>query len=40
MVHAKGKRFNISIDNLRQFNPKLATFVTKHPIDAIKMFED
>ena len=40
MAHTKGRRFNINIDNLRQFNPRLATFVTKHPIEAIKMFED
>ena len=40
IVHTKGKRFNINLDNLRQFNPRLATFVIKHPIDAIKMFED
>ena len=40
MVHGKGKRFNINIDSLRTFNPRLATFVVKHPVDAIKMFED
>ena len=40
MMTTKGKRLTINIDNLRQFNPRLATFVIKHPIDAIKMFED
>lgn len=40
MLTTKGKRLNVNIDNLRQFNPRLATFVIKHPIDAIKMFED
>ena len=40
MVHTKARRFNVNLDTLRSFNPRLATFATKHPIDAIKMFED
>ena len=33
-------RFNVNMDELRAFNPKLSSFVLKHPIEAIKMFED
>ena len=40
MVGGKGARFNVNIDELRQFNPRLANFVVKSPIDAIKMFEN
>jgi DNA replicative helicase MCM subunit Mcm2 (Cdc46/Mcm family) len=40
MVHAKTRRFKVNMDSLRQFNPRLASFVTKHPIEAIAMFED
>ena len=36
----RATRFNVNIDELRQFNPKLSDFVVKHPIEAIKMFED
>jgi hypothetical protein len=31
-------RFNVNMDELRQFNPRLAQFVTKDPISAIQMF--
>jgi hypothetical protein len=40
MLGGRGARFNVNLDELRQFNPRLANFVVKHPIDAIKMFED
>ena len=33
-------RFNVNIDELRQFNPKLASYILRHPLEAIKMFED
>jgi DNA replication licensing factor MCM3 len=36
----KHNRFSVNIDELRHFNPKLANFVLKHPVDAIKIFED
>ncbi len=39
-IIGRGSRFNVNIDELRIFNPKLANFVVKHPIEAIKMFED
>ena len=29
----------MSLDELRQFNPDLAKYVTKNPIDSIHMFE-
>ena len=35
-----GPRLNVSIDELRQFEPKLANYVLKHPIDAVSMFEN
>ena len=30
----------MNIDELRQFNPKLASYILRHPLEAIKMFED
>jgi len=36
----RGSRYNVNIDELREFNPKLANYVLKNPIEAIKMFED
>jgi len=36
----KGSRLNIDIDELRHFNSRLATFVMKRPLEAIKMFEE
>lgn len=36
----RGSRLNLNIDELRQFNPKLANYILKNPIQAIKMFED
>jgi DNA replication licensing factor MCM3 len=39
-IMGRGSRLNVNIDEIRTFNPKLANFVVKHPIEAIKMFED
>ena len=36
----KQSRFDINMDELRSYNPRLSAFVMKHPIEAIKMFED
>jgi DNA replication licensing factor MCM3 len=33
-------RLNINMDELRQFNARLAQFVVKDPIKAVKMFQD
>ncbi len=33
-------RFNVNVDELRQFNPRLASYVVHHPLESIKMFED
>jgi hypothetical protein len=34
----KGTRLNVNMDELRAFNPRLAAFVLKDPLAAIKMF--
>ena len=39
-IIGRNNRFNINIDELRQFNPLLANHVIKNPIEAIKIFED
>lgn len=36
----KGQRLSVNIDEVRQFAPKLSSYITKNPIEAIKMFED
>jgi hypothetical protein len=36
----KGQRLSVSIDEIRQFAPKLSQYITKNPIQGIKMFED
>ena len=36
----KRQRFSVSVDKVRQFAPKLSHYITKNPIEAIKMFED
>lgn len=36
----KNPRFNVNIDELRKFNPRLAQFVIKDPLAALKMFQD
>ncbi len=39
-IIGKSNRFSVNIDELRTFNPRLANFVVKNPIEAIKMFQD
>jgi len=36
----RGTRLNVNIDEVRQFNPRLANYIKTHPIEAIKIFED
>lgn len=36
--NSKNVRFNINMDELRQFNPRLAGYVVSDPLSAIKMF--
>ena len=33
-------RLSVNLDDLRRFNERLADFVLRHPIEAIKIFED
>lgn len=40
MIGNRQKRLSISIDEVRQFKPDLASFIVRSPIEAIKMFED
>lgn len=39
-IIGKQNRFNVNMDDLRQYNPRLSQFVTKDPLSAIKMFQD
>ena len=39
-ILGKGQRFNVNIDEVRKFDPKLSEYIAKHPIEAIKFFED
>lgn len=39
-ANSKNVRFNINMDELREFNPRLANYVTQDPLSAIKMFQD
>lgn len=39
LVSKAKNRFDINLDDLRNFNPDLAKYVTKNPIEAINMFE-
>lgn len=39
MMGKQNTRFDINLDNLRQFNQDLARYVTKNPIEAINIFE-
>ena len=39
-IIGRQNRFNINMDELRQYNPQLASFVIKDPIAALKMFQD
>jgi DNA replicative helicase MCM subunit Mcm2 (Cdc46/Mcm family) len=36
----RGTRLNLDIDEIRNYDPKLAKFIVKKPIESIKMFED
>jgi len=36
----RSNRLNINMDELRTFNPRLAQFVLRKPLEAIKMFQD
>lgn len=39
-IDTQGKnRVNINLDDLRRYNPKLASFIQKRPTQAISMFE-
>ena len=35
----RGNRLNINIDEVRTFNPRLANYIVKNPIQAIRHFE-
>ena len=39
-IIGRSTRFNVNLDELRKFNPKLANFVVRNPIEAVKLFED
>jgi DNA replicative helicase MCM subunit Mcm2 (Cdc46/Mcm family) len=39
-VASEGKRLDINIDEVRQFDPKLAAFIIRSPIEAISIFEE
>lgn len=39
MIGKQGSRLEVNLDDLRQFSPELAKYVTKNPIEAINMFE-
>jgi DNA replication licensing factor MCM3 len=39
-IIGRQNRFNVNMDELRQYNPRLANFVLKDPISGIKMFQD
>ena len=39
MLAKQNQRLSVSIDDLRRADADLAKYVTKHPIDAVSMFE-
>lgn len=39
MIGKQASRLDVNLDDLRQFSPELAKYVTKNPIEAINMFE-
>ena len=39
-IIGRQNRLNVNMDELRQFNPRLAHFVLKDPLSGIKMFQD
>ena len=40
LIAMPGNRLNVSLDELRQFDSRLAEYVLKHPVDAVSMFEN
>jgi len=38
-ILGKGQRFNVNIDEVRKFDPKLSEYIAKHPIESIAFFE-
>lgn len=39
-MQGRGTRLNLDIDEIRSFDPRLSRYIVKHPIEAIRMFED
>jgi DNA replicative helicase MCM subunit Mcm2 (Cdc46/Mcm family) len=39
LIRKQNTRFDVNLDDLRQFSPDLAKYVAKNPIEAINMFE-
>jgi len=39
MIGKQANRFDVNLDDLRQFSGELAKYVTKNPIESINMFE-
>jgi DNA replicative helicase MCM subunit Mcm2 (Cdc46/Mcm family) len=39
-IIGRQNRLNVNMDELRQYNPRLANYVLKDPLSAIKMFQD
>ena len=39
LKHPSQQRLNVSIDDLRGFDPNMANYVMRNPIDAVSMFE-
>jgi len=39
LITKNNQRFDVNLDDLRQFSPDLAKYVAKNPIEAINMFE-
>lgn len=36
----RGQRFNVNIDEVREFNRGLSAYIARKPLEAIKIFED
>lgn len=39
-LQGRGIRLNLDIDEIRSFDPRLAKYIIKRPIEALRMFED
>lgn len=39
-IIGRGQRFNVSIDEVREFDRGLSNYVARRPLEAIKIFED